>query len=103
MRTIHRILIAAIAIVLFLLPAQSAGPDKCEQEKKAVDAHIAVFDDLDFNVFSNRDWKNLHKSHTDDVLVHWPDGHTTKGIQKHIADLDYMFTASWLSGLGHSH
>lgn len=93
MSKMHCVFVATSAFVFFfLIPAQSAAPEKCEQEKKAVDAHIAVFDDLDFNVFSNRDWKNLHKSHTDDVLVHWPDGHTTKGIQKHIEDLDYMFT-----------
>jgi len=91
MSTIH-ILMVGVTIVLCLLPTQSAAPDNCQQEKKTIDAHIAVFDDLDFNVFSNRDWKNLHKSHTEDVLVHWPDGHTTKGIEKHIADLDYMFT-----------
>jgi len=24
--------------------------------------------------------------------VHWPDGHTTKGLEKHIEDLKVMFT-----------
>jgi hypothetical protein len=90
--TILRLFLAICAVTPLLLPAQSAGPDKWEQEQKTVDVHIAVFDDLDFNVFSGRDWKNLQKSHTDDVLVHWPGGHTTKGVQKHIQDLDYMFT-----------
>jgi len=53
--------------------------------------HIETFDDLDYNVFTNQQWTELHRSHTDDVLVHWPDGHTTKGIEKHIEDLKAMF------------
>lgn len=53
--------------------------------------HLATFDDLDFNVFSNRKWGELGRSHSKDIVVHWPDGHTTKGIEKHIKDLDAMF------------
>jgi hypothetical protein len=62
-----------------------------EGEAKAVQDHIATFDDLDFNVFTGQKWTDLHKSHSQDVLVHWPDGHTTKGIDKHIEDLKAMF------------
>jgi hypothetical protein len=62
-----------------------------EDQQKAVDRNIAPFDDLDFNVFSNQRWGDLHKSHSKDVVVHWPDGHTTKGIEKHIDDLKAMF------------
>ena len=54
--------------------------------------HIATFDDLDFNVFSNQKWDELSKSHSQDVIVHWPDGHTTNGIKRHIEDLKAMFT-----------
>jgi hypothetical protein len=54
-----------------------------EQHKRAV-LNLEMFDDLDFNVFSGQRWGDLHKSHSQDVLVHWPDGHTTKGIDKHI-------------------
>jgi hypothetical protein len=53
--------------------------------------HLDTFDDLDYNVFSGQDWTNLHKSHGQDVIVHWPDGHATKGIDKHIEDLKAMF------------
>jgi SnoaL-like polyketide cyclase len=60
-------------------------------EAKLEAAHLDIFDDLDFNVFSGADWTNLHRSHSKDVLVHWPDGHTTKGIDKHIEDLKAMF------------
>jgi len=53
--------------------------------------HIAIFDDLDFNVFTNQKWGELSRSHSKDIVVHWPDGHQTKGIDKHIEDLGAMF------------
>ncbi len=54
-------------------------------------ANLANFDDLDFNVFSGQKWDELSKSHAADIVVHWPDGHTTTGIDVHIADLKAMF------------
>lgn len=54
--------------------------------------NLENFDDLDFRVYTNQQWQDLHKSHTKDVIVHWPDGHQTEGIEKHIEDLKYMFT-----------
>jgi hypothetical protein len=54
--------------------------------------HLATFDDLDFRVYSGQQWQDLHKSHSKDVLVHWPDGHTEQGLEKHIEDLKVMFT-----------
>jgi hypothetical protein len=60
--------------------------------QKQVEKNLAAFDDLDFNVFSNQKWDELSRSHSKDVKVHWPDGHVTTGIQKHIDDLKYMFT-----------
>jgi hypothetical protein len=63
-----------------------------EALEKKVEQHIKTFDDLDFNVFSNQKWDDLQKSHTKDIKVHWPDGHVTNGIEKHIEDLKYMFT-----------
>jgi hypothetical protein len=54
--------------------------------------NLATFDDLDFRVYTNQQWQDLHLSHTQDVVVHWPDGHTTKGIERHIEDLKAMFT-----------
>ena len=62
-----------------------------EAERARQDQHIAMFDDLDFNVFSGQRWEDLHKSHAEGVLVHWPDGHTTTGIARHIDDLKAMF------------
>ena len=54
-------------------------------------ANLANFDDLDFNVFSGQKWDELSKSHAKDIVVHWPDGHTTTGLDVHIADLKAMF------------
>lgn len=57
------------------------------QEQK----NLANFDDLDFNVYSNQKWDELSKSHAPDIVVHWPDGRTTTGIDPHIADLKQQF------------
>ena len=53
--------------------------------------NLNIFDTLDFTVFTNQQWTRLHESHSKDVIVHWPDGHITNGIEKHIADLQAMF------------
>lgn len=62
-----------------------------EAAEKLVAAHLATFDDLDYNVFTNQKWTELHKSHAHDIVVHWPDGHATTGIDVHIKDLTAMF------------
>lgn len=54
-------------------------------------SYLAKFDTLDYTVFSNQEWVRLHESHSKDIIVHWPDGHFTTGIQKHIEDLSAMF------------
>src|SRR5437879_5446759 len=46
---------------------------------------------LDFDAFSNQKWDRLHESHAKDIVVTWPDGHETKGIDKHIEDLKALF------------
>src|SRR3989442_1141564 len=63
---------------------------------KAVDEgepakHIQTFDALDFDVFSNQKWDRLSESHADDIIVSWPDGHDTRGLQRHIEDLKKLF------------
>ncbi|RFS20767.1 polyketide cyclase [Chitinophaga silvatica] len=72
--------------------SQSTGQDT---SSPSIDAQVAknliTFDTLDFTVFSNRDWKRLHESHAEDILVHFPDGHTEKGLEQHIKTLDAMF------------
>ena len=63
----------------------------CTGSGKAEKKHLETFDDLDYNVFSGQKWEQLGKSHDKDIVVHWPDGHTTKGIGVHIEDLKAMF------------
>ncbi|MCH6141794.1 ester cyclase [Klebsiella variicola] len=59
---------------------------------KELSKNLATFDELDFKVYSKQDWENLHKSHAANILVHYPDGHTTVGIPAHIKELEFMWT-----------
>lgn len=65
--------------------------DQYAKDEAAVKKNLQTFDTLDFVVFSNQEWVRLHESHSNDVIVNWPDGHHTNGIQKHIEDLKAMF------------
>lgn len=95
MRGILKSLGAGAIVVAIGAVAISCAPDEAsrqpEQEQNRVAANLENFDDLDFNVFSNQKWTELHRSHSQDVIVHWPDGHTTTGIDQHIEDLKAMF------------
>jgi SnoaL-like polyketide cyclase len=53
--------------------------------------HLETFDTLDFDVFSNQDWARLSESHARNIRVHFPDGHYTDGIDRHIADMAAWF------------
>lgn len=59
---------------------------------EALAKNLKNFDDLDFRVYTNREWQDLHRSHAQDIVVHYPDGHTTKGIPDHIKELEFMWT-----------
>jgi|SRR6476469_7318026 predicted ester cyclase len=59
-------------------------------ERLAVE-HIALYRTADFDVFTNQKWHRIQESHANDVVVHWPDGRQTRGIQAHIDDLRAMF------------
>lgn len=54
-------------------------------------ANLVNFDDLDFNVYSGQKWTELSKSHAADIIVHYPDGSTTTGLDAHIAALKPLF------------
>ncbi len=56
-----------------------------------VNEHLATFDELDFEVFTKQQWDRLHESHGKDIIVNWPDGHVTNGIDVHIEDLKNLF------------
>jgi hypothetical protein len=53
--------------------------------------NLETFDALDFEVFSSQNWARLSESHAPNIRVHFPDGHYTDGIDKHIADMSAWF------------
>ncbi len=91
--TLIKLTVAMLACVsISVAQAKNKKQADFEALQKKVEQNLATFDDLDFNVFSNQKWDELKKSHSKNVKVHWPDGHITIGIDKHIEDLKYMFT-----------
>jgi hypothetical protein len=99
MKTIHSktLIAAALIAVSGTAFAQSTAehpttpPPAPEKQAPAVERNLHTFDTLDFDVFSNQKWDRLAESHAKDIVVTWPDGHETKGIDKHIEDLKAMF------------
>ena len=63
-----------------------------QAEDARIETNLRTFDTLDFEVFSNQQWDRLHESHAEDIIVHWPDGRETVGIDVHIEDLKAFFT-----------
>jgi SnoaL-like polyketide cyclase len=74
-------------------PAEGGVPSPPFPAGLTVDerAHLETFDALDFDVFSNQDWARLSESHAQNIRVHYPDGHYTDGIERHIADMSAWF------------
>ena len=87
--------IAAVALFATSASAQSKLETELLRYKTAesiANQHLKTLDSLDFDVFTNQKWERLKESHSSDILVHWPDGHTTKGIERHIEDLKWLFS-----------
>lgn len=53
--------------------------------------NLNVFDTLDFVVYSKQQWDRLHESHSKDIIVHYPDGSTTIGLEDHVKILKPLF------------
>ena len=92
--TVHRVFVVVAALVCSAV-VFGCGPNQeskqREEEAARLAANLANFDDLDFNVFTGQKWTELHRSHAANITVHWPDGHSTEGIERHIEDLKGMF------------
>lgn len=69
-----------------------ASLQRYRDAERLANDHLKIFDELDFDVFTNQKWERLKESHSPEILVHWPDGHNTRGIDRHIADLKAMFS-----------
>ena len=74
-----------------MVPALLADLARYQAAEAYVTHNIATFDTLDFDVFTHQKWDRLKESHAPDILVHWPDGHTTRGLERHTEDLKAMF------------
>jgi len=81
----------AIALATLLMGCTSANRSQEQAQDAQCGARLATFDTLDYDVFSNQKWDRLSESHATDIVVSWPDGHDTNGIEKHIEDLKAMF------------
>lgn len=82
-----------VGFAVFQGMGQSTDPEleRYNIAEQLASQHLQTFDELDFNVFTNQKWERLYESHSQDIVVHWPDGRTTNGIEPHIADLKAMF------------
>lgn len=83
-----RIVLAQSNADIELLKQQLA---EVQRQRQVETANLANFDDLDFNVYSGQKWDQLGKSHAKDIIVHYPDGSTTKGLDPHIEALKPLF------------
>ncbi|WP_367847869.1 ester cyclase [Rhodoferax sp. WC2427] len=96
-RTLATTALAGLAFAALNASAQTPAenpttpPPAHERQAPSVEKKLKTFDTLDFDVFSNQKWDRLHESHAKDIVVTWPDGHETRGIDKHIDDLKAMF------------
>lgn len=93
MKTSITFRVVACGIVLALgaaHPLWAATPNR-DAEQAAIARHLRTFDTLDFDVYSHQRWDRLKESHAANILVHYPDGSTTRGLAAHIAALKPMF------------
>lgn len=75
-----------IGYVISQVPAQVNT-----MQDPVVEANLARFDELDFEAFSKQDWELFNQIHDPNVLVVWPDGRQTRGIEQHDNDIMAMF------------
>lgn len=73
------------------VPALLEELSKYQQNDATIAKNLDTFDTLDFDVYTHQKWDRLGESHAKDILVHYPDGSTTKGLDAHIDALKPMF------------
>lgn len=73
------------------IPALLQELAKYQDAEKTTAQRIETFDTLDFDVYTHQKWDRLGESHAPDILVHYPDGHTSKGLHDHVEELKPMF------------
>ncbi|ATN35374.1 polyketide cyclase [Rhizobium sp. ACO-34A] len=102
MRTLVAAAITTLALAAIPLAARAEDASKAvpalmeelakyQQNDATVARNLETFDTLDFDVYTHQKWDRLGESHAQDILVHYPDGSTTKGLHDHIEALKPMF------------
>ncbi len=86
---------AALSAVALMTHSAAANDDDALARYQAAERigqeHLKKFDTLDFDIYTNQKWERFKENHSLDILVHYPDGHTTKGLEAHIAELKPQF------------
>jgi SnoaL-like polyketide cyclase len=96
-KIVRNAMFLSLAVVLSTpLLSQSAESDaqavaRYKQAEKIGQDRLTRFDTLDFDVYTNQKWDRLKESHAANILVHYPDGHTTRGLPDHIAAISQTF------------
>jgi len=100
MKKINKYTFTALSILLLGIITVSSCTNKADSEElKKIRAERALtnmrllrFDSLDFDIYSNQDWKNFSISHDENIKVYYPDGSVTEGLSpEHIDALKPMF------------
>ena len=71
--------------------ADAAVLKRLQAEQTQEDRNLQTFDELDFVHYSGQQWDHFHRSHAQNILVHYPDGTTTTGLDAHLAALKPQF------------
>ncbi len=66
--------------------------ERYQTAERLAGEYIAKYRTADFDIFNDQACcDRIKESHAKDVIVHWPDGRQTNGVQAHIDDLKAMF------------
>src|SRR5437870_12576391 len=101
-QSLSRALLAVAVLIGAALPARAQMPAERpqypppppERQAPAVERNLKTLDVLDFDVFSNQKWDRIRESHVQDILVPWPHGQETRGIEKHIEDPNALLVSA---------
>ena len=83
----------SLILTFSFIGSYAVAADNCDKRQKQEEANLKEFDELDFNVFSKHNWEDFKHTHSKDIVVHFPDGHKTQGLEQHIKDMEMMEAA----------
>ena len=83
--------VATITVVGIWLSGLVSRSAKAAEQKDAISRYLSTVGTNDVDLFSQNNLDRVSESHADDVVVTWPDGHQTKGLEKHLEDLKAIF------------